>query len=570
LNASVARCLWPAIALAVGACSGGSDGGGGTPVQVDVRVSGRVTFDFVPSLAGAGGGLDYANTAVRPARGVTVELISGNDQVVASTVSDPGGAYSFLTAPNEQVFLRAKAAMAKAGAQSWDFRVLDNTNGNALYALDGVPFNTGSVDLTGDLHAASGWDASTSSYANTRAAAPFAILDAVYDAVELVSAVDASLNFPALNIYWSPDNVADFDANGDFNPESGEIGSTFYASRFGIYLLGAADADTEEYDRHVIVHEWAHYFEDSFSRADNIGGPHSLGDQLDLRVAFGEGFGNAFSAMVTGDPVYRDTSGPRQSNAGGFDVEGVLLPAPAPGWFSERSVQEILYDLYDANQDSLEDNLALGFAPLYQVLTTQQLDSIALTSIFSFIHALKQALPADMSSIDAIVGTQSIEPVQDGYGTGETNSGSPSNADVLPIYYDLDVNAGPVSNVCSTNDFSAANTGAENKLGSRQYLKFNVSAPGTHVISARATFVPSGRSADPDLIVHQRGSIALSEGEPGAGCTPTTPLQCEEVLSVSLAAGDYVLEVYEWTNTEPEDSDTPPIGRTCFDVEVTR
>jgi hypothetical protein len=47
-------------------------------------------------------------------------------------------------------------------------------------------------------------------------------------------------------------------------------------------------------------------------------------------------------------------------------------------------------------------------------------------------------------------------------------------------------------------------------------------------------------------------------------------LQCEEVLSVSLAAGDYVLEVYEWTNTEPEDSDTPPIGRTCFDVEITR
>ena len=65
--------------------------------------------------------------------------------------------------------------------------------------------------------------------------------------------------------------------------------------------------DTDEFDQHVIAHEFGHYIENSFSRADNIGGAHGRGDKLDIRVAFGEGFGYAFSAIVLGDPVARDS-----------------------------------------------------------------------------------------------------------------------------------------------------------------------------------------------------------------------------------------------------------------------
>ena len=59
--------------------------------------------------------------------------------------------------------------------------------------------------------------------------------------------------------------------------------------------------DSDEYDRHIIIHEWGHYFEDKLSRADSIGGPHGLSDRLDFRVAFGEGWGNAISAIITDD-----------------------------------------------------------------------------------------------------------------------------------------------------------------------------------------------------------------------------------------------------------------------------
>src|SRR5690606_26346255 len=168
-------------------------------------------------------------------------------------------------------------------------------------------FNTGSADSVRDLHAPSGWGGS--SYTGPRAAAPFAILDVIYDAVQLVLAAAPEVEFPPLAIHWSPANVPSFGSDGAPDIDSGQIGSSFFVPSLGIYLLGAENQDTDEYDRHVIAHEWGHYFEHSFSRSDSIGGPHTRGDHLDMRVAFGEGFGNALAAMITGDSIYRDVVG---------------------------------------------------------------------------------------------------------------------------------------------------------------------------------------------------------------------------------------------------------------------
>ena len=78
-------------------------------------------------------------------------------------------------------------------------------------------------------------------------------------------------------------------------------------------------------------------------------------------------------------------------------------------------------------------------------------------------------------------------------------------------------------------------------------------------------------AADPDLVLFQAGEIESSEGPPTASCTQswqTTPGVCTESFSESLSAGDYTLEVYEWTNIT-DDPRYPPIGDTCFDVTVT-
>ena len=540
------------MGLALSACrSGGGDGGGGGggPPPSNVTVSGTATFDFVPV---SGQGLNYLATQPRPIRGATVEIIAGG-AVLATTKSDANGGYSFSVAPNTSAFIRVKAELVQANAPTFDFRVVDNTNGNALYALDGTTFDTGTAASTRDVHAASGWGGS--SYTSVRAAAPFAILDTVYTAAQAVLAVDATATFPPLRVHWS---TANRPVAGDLS--QGDIGTSFYSpTTGGIYLLGAADVDTEEFDRHVIVHEWGHYFEDRFSRSDNFGGPHTYGDRLDLRVAFSEGFSTGLSGIVLADPIYRDTGGAAQAQAGSIDIEGT---APLNvGWFSEQSVQEIVYDLVDAASDGA-DGLNMSFGALYNAMRVGHRTAVSPTSIFTFLNALKSANPGSESLIDALVASQAITAIVDEYGTNEMNAAN--SADVLPIYSPINVN-GPAVNVCSTDEFTSS-TGATNKLGSRRYLRFAASAQATYTFSAIATTVPAGETADPDLVLPRAGPIARSDCPAGPRCT-TPGADGTETFSRALAPGDYVLEVYEWTNTE-DDLQYPPIGRTCFDVRV--
>jgi hypothetical protein len=555
-----------ALGLALSACGGDDDGGGGGgggggPPPPTGTVSGTATFDFVPATAQ---GLDYNGTQARPIRGATVEILSGAT-VLATTRTDANGAYSVNVAPNMSAFVRVKAELVQSGSPSFDFRVVDNVNGNVLYALDGPTFNTGTATAgsTQNVHAASGWGGL--SYTGPRAAAPFAILDTVYTAAQTVLAADATATFPPLRLHWSTNNRPVAGAGGGPNPATGEIVTSFYSPGLGgIFLLGAANVDTEEYDRHVIVHEWGHYFEHGFSRSDNVGGPHTRGDQLDLRVAFSEGWSNALSGLVLADAFYRDTLGPGQAQAGSMNLEGAT-PANS-GWYSEQSVQEILYDLVDATPDGT-DALSMGFSALYDAMRNGHATAVSPTSIFTFVNALKGANSGSGPLIDALVTSQSITAVADEYGSTETHNGNGVfPQDVLPVYTPIDVNAAMPVNVCSTNEFEGTATGATNKLGSRRYLRFDASSTASYTFSAVATSIPANQISDPDLVLHRAGQIGISEGPPLQNCT-VAAANCTETFSQTLTPGEYVLEVYEWTNTE-DDPQFPPIGRTCFEVRV--
>ncbi len=464
--------------------------------------------------------------------------------------------------------------MIRVGAPSWDFRVVDNVNGNALYTLAGTAFNTGGAAVTRNLHAASGWGGTA--YTATRSAAPFAILDVVYDAVQLVMTAAPSTAFPALALHWSTQNVP---VDGT---APGEIGSTRYRPDAGIFLVGAVNQDTDEYDRHVIAHEFGHYLEHRFSRSDSIGGPHTITDQLDIRLAFGEAWGNAFAAMATGQPVYTDAFGSGQGQSFSFDLEQRPTRVnPNPGWFNEESLQSLLYDFYDSNADTLPattdvDNLALGFGPLWAALTGPHRATRAQISVFPLVNALRRTRPADQPQIDVLTGAQRIATVTDDYGTGQTNFGVPTGrtpqqvlADFNSVYSSLTVGGPPVT-VCSLDDYTSALSGAENKLASRRLVQFAVSSAGQHVVTARAV-APLNAPADPDLrLLSGGGPVIISEEARPPLCAVNTPQECVETFTPTLQVGDYVLEVYEWTNTNALDDTEPPIGRTCFSVTVTR
>ena len=309
------------------------------------------------------------------------------------------------------------------------------------------------------------------------------------------------------------------------------------------------NGDTDEYDSHVIAHEFGHYFEDRFSRSDSIGGEHSIGARLDLRVAFGEGWGNAFGAMALGDPVYRDSAN-GISGDGGFELEG--NSTVAQGWFSEQSVGEILWDIFDSTQDS-GDNVALGFTPIYNVMVGAQVDTDALTSIFSFATALRSANGSSAGGIAGLLGREDIESTPDDFGTGEDNTGGVFGT--IPVYRNITLGPAGQLYVCSV-----ATAGDEgNKLGNRQFLRFSNDA--SRAVLIRASGVTNDQSqdsaGDPDIYVHRRGQL-VAFGE--SGDEDPAVRRIEEV-STTLAAGEYVIEVFDFeaTGTRPQ----------CMTVSIT-
>jgi hypothetical protein len=200
-------------------------------------------------------------------------------------------------------------------------------------------------------------------------------------------------------------------------------------------------------------------------------------------------------------------------------------------------------------------------------------DSVAVTSIFPFLNAIKAAHPGEVFQLDQLVQAQGIAPVSGDFGAGETNdAGDP---DVLPIHAPLSVN-GAFVNLCSTNAFESFQTGSPNKLGSRRLLRFTPPAAGPVTITVTALSIPAGAYADPDFRLSRQGLFGTSGAAPTALCEDNAtgsnnPGSCVETASIALPATEHVLEIYEWTNTnDTSDPEFPPIGKTCFEVKVTQ
>jgi hypothetical protein len=491
--------------------SAGTTGGGGTGGQVtSFKLSGVLSYEYVPYNL-AEGGLDYAAIEKRPIRGVSVRLLDADTSVeIAKTLSDDKGAYSFdyMDTTNVQLWVYAET-------ESPVITVEDNTSGDAVYILESAMAKSG-ADVKLDVLASTGW--AGTSYADPRLAAPFAVLDTCYTAGQrFLDEIAVPPKIPPLKVNWSIDNRPE-----DGDKALGQIGTSHFDKK-ELYILGKEDVDTDEFDSHVMVHEWGHFFQNNLGRSDSPGGGHGDADVNDPRLAWAEGFCNALSAILLApDSVYKDSSGLEQSEGSLTDMDlNDSSMEVKPGWFSEATVQQVVYDMYDDGVDEPFDKVTIGLDGIYAAMVADR-DTPALATLFSFTAWVKADAPQAAANIDALMDFYNVDadfgvdPVQDAWATGETHTAGLAPA--LPLYKDASIGGMVTAELLGGESF--------NRLAQNRY--FRIIGDGQPVT------VQATSASDIDLFVYHVGQKVAESTNVGG----------DEELTFATVAGDsYVLNV---------------------------
>ena len=565
--------------LLLSACGGGASGD--RVGENTVVVSGTVNYEFVPTNAGCSG-LNFDAIEVRPIRGATVQLIdAATGTEIARSTSSATGTFSIPgIQPNITVQLRVRAELKDSSLPGWDVEVRDNfiagasdlddpappsLSTRALYALNSASFDTASGDVQHNLTATTGWDGTR--YSGPRAAAPFALLDTAYTSMQFIRGFDANANFAPLDMFWSVNNTR---GNGRFDITAGEIGTSGYLqSDDALLVLGDATIDTDEFDGHVIAHEWGHYFEDVLARSNSEGGAHFLGESLDAAVAFSEGFAEALASMIQNEPINCDTLVPGTSGGSGFTVEGNSFGRR--GWFNEVSVATLIWDLWDTGDDGI-DNGSLGFRPIYDTMVGPHAMSDSFATLFSFATELRASLDAqDAALLDALLNREEVVAGADLdiWAASEANDAGVAQ-DVFPLYLPYTAD-GTVINLCVNNQLDGfARHG--NNVGENRYLRITVPIDDEYDVNVVTTTAtppsadPDDRDySDPDIVIF-RGSVP--EEIARAGTDVAQNMEPTFRTPMLLATETYVAFVEEWRFQDALASTSFP-QRICFDVSLT-
>ncbi len=505
-----------------------SSGNEGELTTVDVivlnpnmlSIQGVVSFDRVPAT---NQGLDYDATYSSPVREVLVKLFDDSGVEVAQSTTDINGFYRFDNLEKNSLFrVRVYAQMKSI---YYEIEVVDNTQSYAQYLMEGSLVALTKDTAKRDFHASSGWN---NGYQNPRVAAPYAILDTLYKTIAKLIEVGSDINLGHLQVNWSPLNKR---VLGD--KSKGNISTSHYDRERNLWILGDADRDTDEYDIDVITHEFGHFLKSQISRQDSIGGQHSSTTKLDIRVAYEEGWCNAFAGIIHNKPEFIDTTGYHQQLSSVTNLEENL--DSNNGWFSEGSVQRIIYDLFDSSDDE-NDKLSLGFEPIFNVSSRVETRYPAFLSIFTFIYGLKSEYPDLASDIDRLVENENISPIIDYFGGDRGNR--LNNA--IPIYKNIDLDTKKV--FCTETTY-----GISNKILNRVLIKFNIPSKDKYRINVERVYTTTG---DPEFNLYQTNSIKsiLTANTSGS----------DESKRIELRSGAYILDLYDHDNAT----------KSCFEVEI--
>jgi len=516
-------------------------------------ISGHLSYQRFGFTDGQSARFDVTNPYYRPIRGIVVELLDSEQVVLASTVSDESGNYTFPLSneSNGMSFsLRLTAQLEPDGEINDGFNIVvkDQSTAESLaeqqvytYASEMVTY--GDEKIYFDLYLDAGWDDVTKAFDGAISdAQPFAILDTVYSAVNYLATAGIELKdeLAPLTINWTRADV-------EIEREGG-----FYSRHENrIYLRGdlrnpaessaqsssdpLAFSKIEEWDQTTIAHEFGHFYQHKvIGRDDSTGGSHRSFDHDHLPLAFSEGFAQAFAYAVLDD--WRDMRAPSNVLAEEFwsglygditsahtctttlaDGTTYTLDCYFVSPFEEATNTLFILSLIDGNKDSTKwsTNLAdqFGMAKLHQAMKLMKEDS-ATMSIYSLAETAKQVEESLISDIDEL-GEKLDTVFVDQWGSeqGEVAShivygtdgvATPLNTEsYLPVHIEASDNA--QENVCFN---SALQSMSNPKVGTMRFLKYTPTQDGMVTVKTPSVTNIAGNEVTFNISAKLKGETA--------------------------------------------------------------
>jgi hypothetical protein len=435
-------------------------------------------------------GLDLNHPAMNPIRNARVEVLDTATRTLLS-VSETGEQGEFVADVPEDAAVTIRVMSRQ---RSTNLQVADNTSGNALYSISSeFDWRENQRALIVDRGRSSG---------------AFNILEMVQRSNELVRLSDPSLIPPAPTIYWSVRNTRAL------------IGTTFFSVNSNTArILGDRNDDSDEFDDAVITHEYGHLLAARFSRDDSPGGVHGIGDTLDPRLAWSEGWANFFSGVVRNDSVFRDSRGPNGAGVMRFDMEDNQPPNDQPGYGSEASIHSLLWDMFDGQNDAA-DTAQYPFSAIWEAFIDMKNDRFVYLPYF--LERFLALNPADMEAVRAMAQVRSIDFFPN-------VRPSVSNPWPRPLAVGAAL-TGSVDSFSEKRDHLAR---------SAHFFTFTLASEQTAAVRLSLTGLGAGANAgfnDLDMFLTDMNGNPLDKSERGLNGQP-------EMITRRLPAGTYMVEV---------------------------
>lgn len=423
-----------------------------------------------------------------------------------------------------------------------DCIAVDNTSGGAVYSHTESFTPSSAEDSNGwyEFWVPTNFNWIDQGYDGPRTSTPFSLCGGMEYLIDRAKKMVPTLSHKTVVINWSEDNIP---VEGDVS--LGEIGTSHYADG-EIFLLGAYDIDTDEFDLSVIAHQYFRFLEEQVGRTDTVPGVYAFDDILDPRAAWSEGAALAFASNFNwGDMwsipgVYSDNSGVAMEDVMMLDIEHYngtpgLHPVGVPydGSYSAMAVASILYDMFEADfGDSDADpfpsaalwrdqNRALG------VILGDMAEHPSFATLPAFLHLMKLAGPDDAAHVDMLATALGVGTVD---GWEDTNLQLYSTLTVGGTTT-LDFDGQPLATSDTFGPIEATSQG--NKLYNRAFLRADFTGGDTTCYALTATPL-DGQNLS---IGSYAGLVVDSEGAGSAETLYFTPLS----TAMAFDVGSYLI-----------------------------